>query len=647
MKTAKRKIYQTLITFVFVILQCVMSVHAEELTQSEESVSVNLAHEHTQDVCWTRTWVPCGGWWGSYFEEYVGATVYYCSNCNSSEIRNGVRLSQIHSGWEYKEHTGWHDGEYANRRICDQTIAGVFTVTKISPGEGNAEGTAAELVASVTSEDVGLSDTSFWWECPDHCVVEGDRVTISQNGVYSAMVRWRDNKTEVYHTTALDYVEISNPITLVFQSGGEVLDEVEVSYGDPLPEIEIPVKEGYLFKGYYVGLSDDEENTGEAGGENEDATAWYDGEGKPDRSVTITSSALEEILTAQWEARSYHVYYGEDSDGDGRGDSEFDAVYGEEYGPVEVDGEKRDGFVFDGYYLGSERVFDAAGQATGVWRWDGEGDIVLEAVYHRKTDSSSGHGDYEEEKEEPEPFRGVSDNGIQENGVSDNSISDNSISENSISENNISGNGTSGGGLQDERSESGRGNDYDRADGGSHGHSGNQEDRNLRPFYDGHSAGGDTDAADAASRENTVTQEMFSQRISENAALGKTTEAGVLRSGSIVVRTLEVAGITAGILGLAYLTGWMVIMKASFAELFSIRADDTKRRLGIVLILHGENAYHIRMKERMLEQGETGKYRIIFRKRFALKHANQDIIIHCGEKEISEIIRPEIIFFTE
>lgn len=657
MKTAKRKIYQSLITFILVVLQCVMSVHAEELTQSGESVSVNLSHEHTQDACWTRIWVPCGGWWSSYDEWYVGATVYICSNRNSSEIRNGVVLSDIHHGWIYNEHTGIHDGEYVNRQNCNQTVAGVFTVTKILPETENLEdaGTEtaqsvapAELVSDVTSEGVGISDPSFWWKCPDQSVVEGERVTISQNGIYCAMIKWRDNKTGIYHTTALNYVEISNPITLIFQSGGKILNEVEVSYGDPLPEIEIPVKEGYLFKGYYVGLSDEEENTEETGGENEDAVAWYDKEGNPDSSLRVTGSALEEILTAQWEAKSYHIYYGEDKDGDGKKDSEFDIIYGEEYEPVETDAEKREGYIFDGYYLGSERVFDADGNPTGVWHWDGEGDLVLEAVYHRIPDSSSGHGDHgnHEEEREPELPLSVSDHKVSGNGVSDNSISENAISENSISTNAPSDAEMPGGGSTDVYPESGKENVYDGADSDSYGGGRDPEEWN-RPLGDELSEDCDMETADTGFEEGGVTQEMFSQRLSEIAASGKMAEAGLLQNGSALTRAIEVTGITAGILGLAYLIVWMSITKASFAELFSIRADDTKRRLGIVMILHGENAYHIRIKERMMEQGETGRYRVVFRKRFAGKHANQDIIIHCGKKEISEIIRPDIIFFTE
>ena len=121
----------------------------------------------------------------------------------------------------------------------------------------------------------------------------------------------------------------------------------------------------------------------------------------------------------------------------------------------------------------------------------------------------------------------------------------------------------------------------------------------------------------------------------------------MLRNTSAAVRVLEVTGITAGTLGLVYLVVWLIITKASLAELHSIRVDGSRRRLGAALILHGENAFHIHIRERMLEKSETGRYQIIFRKRFAAKYANQDMIIHCQEKEIAEIIRPEIIFYIE
>lgn len=644
MKTAKRKIYLTLAALGLIVLQCTMSVHALGLVQSEESVSTTLYHEHTQADCFSRKWVPCGGWWSSYFEEYVGATVYVCTNGNSKETSNGVVLSEIHPGWEYKAHTGLHDGEYVNQMICDQTVAGTFTVTKVLPENGDTGEAAkasmpAELVASVTSQGTGISDASFCWRCPDQSVVAGERITISQNGVYCAMLDWRDSKTGVYHTATLDYVEISNPILLIFQSGEEVLEEIEVAYGDSLPDIGIPVKEGHDFKGYYVGLM----SGGEYGEENADTAVWYDEEGNPDRSVTVTGSALQETLTAKWEARSYHVYYGEDKNGDGTGDCELYVTYGEEYGPAQVNGEERGGYIFDGYYLGKEQVFDADGYATGVWRWDEEGDIILSAVYHKKPDPSSGHADQGDadgngEKEDRDTEAASS------GSVSSNNISGNGISGNNISENGVLGDGTSGNGSIGGHTESGREDPDGSTDGGRQEGRG---DENRRPFHDRISADYDGDVSDATSEVSVVVQEAVSHRISENMASGRMTETGLLRGSSTVVRALEVTGITAGILGLAYLTVWMVITKASFAELFSIRADESKRRLGAVLILHGENAFHIHIKERMLEKGETGRYQLIFRKRFALKHANQDILIHCCKKEIPELVRPDVIFFIE
>lgn len=653
MKTAKRKIYLTVAALAIIVLQCTMSVHAGGLEQSGESVSTTLYHEHTQADCWSRKWVPCGGWWSSYFEEYVGATVYVCTNGNSTDKSNGVVLSSIHPGWEYKAHSGLHDGEYVNQRTCDQSVAGTFTVTKIlsETEEPDGEAGPAVLSASVTSQGTGVTDVSIRFRCPDQSVVEGDRVTVSQNGAYCAVLEWRDAKTGVSHTTELEYVEISNPVLLVFQSGGTVLDEIEVSYGDPLPEIRIPVKEGHDFKGYYVNFTEEEEN----GGENADAAVWYDEQGSPDSRVTVTGSALQETLTAKWEPRSYHVYYGEDKDGDGIGDCELFVTYGEEYGPVEITGEKQAGYVFDGYYLGKEQVFDADGRAAGTWRWDGEGDLILRAVYHKKPESSSGQGGRDDGGKEENAVPGmpdsvsdiaVSDNSLSANSLSGNSLSVNSlsgnqISGNGISENGISGNGPSDSGFAGGRLESGHGQTDAKPDGVR------QEHGNNGPFHDRITAEHDSGVSDAASGDSGVTQEAVTQRISENMASGRVTEAGVLKGRAAVVRALEVTGMTAGILGLAYLAVWMVITKASFAELCSVRADETRRRLGAVLILHGENAFHIHIRDRLLEKGETGRYQVKFRKRFAVKHANQDIIIHCRKKEIAEVIGKDILFFTE
>lgn len=667
MKTAKRKFYQTLVALCLIVLQCTMSVQAEEmaqparsvsevgLVQSGESVSTTLYHEHTQADCWERKWIPCGGWWKSHFEEYVGATVYVCTNYYSTEISNGVVLSTIHYGWEYKEHTGWHDGEYINSRACDQTVAGTFTVTKVLSGNENTGGTETkesaeritqeELVACVTSEGTGVSNALFCWKCPDQSVVDGERVTITQNGVYCATLNWTDSKTGVSHTTSLDYVEISNPIILVFQSEGKTIDEIEVSYGNPLPEIEIPTRKGYDFKGYYTGGVEEGDNN-----ENTDAVAWYDEKGNPDKFIAVTGSALKETLTAKWEVRSYHVYYGEDRDGDGIGDHELYVTYGEEYGPMAIDAEKKDGYIFDGYYLGDEKIFDSEGNAIGVWHWDAEGDIMLEAVYHENPASSFAQEDldYRKKEEDIVPIlpAHVSGNSTLENSISENNISENSISNNIISNNNISGNEISGSSFTGEQS--GWGDTSDSIAGESAASDSHIEhengDRDL--FHDGissvHDSGNSGDAD-----ENIATQERVFHLVSENMTSRRTAETAVFHGSSAVVRAIEVTGITTGILGLTYLMVWMIITKASLAEIYSFRADESRRCLGAALLTHGENAFHIHIGERLLEKGETGRYQIVFRKRFAMKHTNRDIIIHCREKAISEVIRPDIVFYIE
>lgn len=674
MRTSKRKIYQTLFALCLIVLQCTMSVHAEglalsaesvsavSLVQSGKSVSVTLYHEHTQNACWERKWIPCGGIWRTAYEASEGATVYYCSNNRSTEIRNGVELLSIHTGWLCDEHTGVHDGEYVTSLTCTQSVVGTFTVTKVSTGTN-------ELVASVSHQGTGLSDVSIRWKCPDQSVIKGERVTISQNGIYSATLYWKDAKTGVDHTTTIDYVEISNPIILVFQSGSEVVDEIEAAYGDPLPDIEIPVWKGHDFKGYYVGIADE----GEDDEKNADAKAWYDEEGNPDKSITLTGSALKETLTAKWEARSYCVYYGEDKDGNGTGDYELHVTYGEKYGPIEVDAEERSGYIFDGYYLGDEKVFDSDGNATGVWRWDVEGEVILEAVYHKKQEVSSNQENQEvyedEEKGDGEVVSTTPDhvsdssgsnnnilnNSILSNRLSDNDISGNHISGNHISGNDISGNHISGDDFHDNPSDSERESVGSAADGSSHG--GNHdisheeyedtEGIDRKPFDVCISSKYDSSLFDADTDESIVAQETVTHQLSENLATKRTTEAGMLWNSTTAVKAIEVTGITAGTLGLVYLVVWMIITKASLAELYSVSADGSRRRLGAVLILHGENAFHIHIKERMLEKGETGKYQMVFRKQFAVKYANQDMLIHCRKKEISEVVRPEIAFYIE
>ncbi|MGN0325303.1 MAG: InlB B-repeat-containing protein [Lachnospiraceae bacterium] len=654
MKKTKYRFLQRLTGWLVIAVLCqnVQIVCAEELEQSEESISVTLYHEHTNTACWEEIWIPCGGFWCSNFEESVGATVYYCSNNTSTQTSNGVVLSSIHTGWVCDAHSGVHAGEYCSRQTCNLSRLGSFTVKK------EESETTKTLVATVEYSETQISDVSILWVYPDQTQEYGDSIQVSQNGVYKATLFWKDRMTGAQHQNTITYTDISNPISLIYQSGEEVLFEKEISYGSLLPEIEVPTRKGYEFAGFYVGQEQ-----------------WYDNSGAPNEFLRIKGRYLEQKLEAAWDSKSYHIYYGEDADGDGRKDRELTVTYGEPYGPIDPGNTEKDGYIFDGYYLDGECVFDAQGNGMGEWCWDLEGDIELEAVYEKDTtittdpgyqpsdnpsgdsqgnssgeshDSSSGNSSGQSSVTTPSqtmPEATVSDNNVSDNSVSDNNVSDNNVSDNNFADNNFSDN---------------NGSDYNVS---NNDISNQQVSQNIIPDDSGASAGGqEYDNRSGENRGNSQnTNRPTGNEMGEEES-GSTIESlprnmasgtedmelmELSRNRSALKTAAEITGITVGILGLAYLVFWLLITKVALAEVYAVRADDSRQRIGSVLLLKGENAFHISLNDRMLEKGETGKYQIVFSKTFVSKYQNEDIVIHGAGKTISEVIKSDIMCFIE
>lgn len=638
----------------------IMSVGAGALVQSGNRISVNLMHEHTEAACWEQKWIPCGGMWMSNFEPSVGSTVYYCSKHTSTEEVDGVVLASIHDYWVTNERSGAHSGEYISRMNCNTGVLGSFVINKTADEDNNV------LTASVVNSTGLISNASISWRRPDNSIVNGNRVFLSQNGIYTATLVWNDAKTGARHQSTLNYTDISSPVTLVFQSDGEILFEEVMSYGDLLPEIELPAKTGYNFLGFYAGN-----------------VMWYDGDAIKNESIRITGSSLEQIVEAVYEVRSYNVYYGPDKDNDGQKDHFFQVTYGEPYESVAVYDVQKEDWIFEGYYWNGEKVFDSKGRSTGVWLWDSEEDIVLEAVYrqiekpspddHNGMDQSNNSGSENQGNNSGGENQGHNSGGDDSNAShnssntpvieDDRNVSDNavSVSDNSSVSENLAGPDNYDDGSGDEsRGNDGRdglGSGNNRNTTGTTGsgsdiYQGRIEDDEEERNMSGRNTGGflnqryaaDQDV-DGDAEETDVLEEV--NLLPENLASDNSVELQRLKNRAILLKAVKVTGITVGTLGICYLIGWLLVSKFGLARIYSLQADGNKCQIGDALILRGENAFHVKIKDKVAQKGDTGRYQVVFSKSFVLRHHNQDIIIHCLGKSIAEIVRPDINMYIE
>ena len=74
-------------------------------------------------------------------------------------------------------------------------------------------------------------------------------------------------------------------------------------------------------------------------------------------------------LEAVFSPMSFTLYYGADADGDGRADKKVTVVYDSVPPVLDVpDTSSHRGYRFDGYYLGSRRLFDGNGKALSAWK---------------------------------------------------------------------------------------------------------------------------------------------------------------------------------------------------------------------------------------------------------------------------------------
>lgn len=336
------------------VLLCPIIADASELVQSPETVEIDLLHQHSGEKCYERVWVPCGGHWGTYFEPYVMATVYSCSNAYSNQVVNGVTLSSIHNSWVCNEMLGIHEGDYAASCICTENLMGHFSVTRKETDAGIV------LEAVLLDASAQLTEYSITW---NRGITQSDEnaswIIVPVNGVYTATIEWYDAKEEAWHQAAIDYTELSIPINIHYMVNEVSVSESIIRYGDAVGNVLPPTRSGYDFCGYYY--KEQLINNADGSAVNGTFADWEES---------------EVYLESAWKPRHYLIYYGEDLDEDGMLDESQEVIFGEEYQSITCP-ENRQGFSFRGYYIGNEQIFDSEGQPTNLWKWDLEGELTL------------------------------------------------------------------------------------------------------------------------------------------------------------------------------------------------------------------------------------------------------------------------------
>lgn len=223
--------------------------------------------------------------------------------------------------------------------------------------------------------------TWYWQANVDESVTDTDdneikiiatemNIPATTNGLYTAVLRFKcsNNWDEARISYIVDYLPFE--VKLKEELTGE--DYIFVfSSVNTLSVNQLPAKEGMIFKGY-------EQDNILLITENGEITEQF--------VVLWKSGQLKEVLTAKWEPKTYHVYYGKDEDKNGVPDLMMEVIYGESYQNVEPLPD-RGLSVFRGFYLGKDQIIDRNGKTKGAWIWDGPEDIILKAKYYRPAGS--------------------------------------------------------------------------------------------------------------------------------------------------------------------------------------------------------------------------------------------------------------------
>ena len=164
-------------------------------------------------------------------------------------------------------------------------------------------------------------------------------------------------------TLYAQWTAISYTVALDRQGGEGGTEESMATYGMALPGIEVPVRTGHTFGGYY-------------GGPNGTGTQYYTAEGKSARGWDVAGNAT---LYAQWTPNAYKVTL--DRQGGKGGAGSATATYGN--GMPDIKPPTRTGYTFGGYYSGMDgegtQYYTAAGKSAQVW--DVAGNATLYAQW--------------------------------------------------------------------------------------------------------------------------------------------------------------------------------------------------------------------------------------------------------------------------
>lgn len=332
---------------------------AADLEQSPDEVSMEIVHEHDDEACSTQVWIPCGGSWTN--DHHGSHRIHYCSNQKSDEIVNGHVLADIHGCdwyWGYTTEE-YHDGEYVTEFDCDLSTIGIFAIKRTEDEDG------IHLTAYTRVTDADLGDYTISWDdgtvgAPNSSVT----IDVDRRRTYTASLRWHDVKRNADFTDSLSYTDVSFPCRCKFISEDEVIEERSIRCGDRPEIMDVPVKEGYTFDGYY----------------NEDVQ-WIDGEGSPTPDFVISRSDYDLTLNAVWSAKTYELKIG---------DEVLSFIYEEPYDDIDIAGLglRKQGYEFDGISFDGELIFNEDGSAAGdgIWKWDIPEDAEAEVIWEKLPD---------------------------------------------------------------------------------------------------------------------------------------------------------------------------------------------------------------------------------------------------------------------
>ena len=349
------------------------SAKATEPVQSPDVYDITIRHEHERNRCYRMLWISCGGQWTNFTNE-EGKHVYSCTNQFSKRIVNGHPLTDAHFNKPYfygemDLKTEFHDGSYVEDLICDVDVLGTIRI------ERHMDDGHLRLLASVTDDSRYIEKYKLEWAENDSQLFMNWSTNLFTDirGTHELHASWYDPVTREWFYDTFEYTDFSLPLMVSLRSEGSELSTLSVPYGELPEHVEVPVRKGYDFCGY-----------------EKDGVYWIDKDGKPTAAFDAKMPESAISLDAVWSARKYTVCYGPDSNKDGVPDRTFDTEFDKAYSSVNVSGEIKTGYLFDGYKSDEENVFDKDGAPTGngIWRWDpkkdSRGRVILSEAFSPK-----------------------------------------------------------------------------------------------------------------------------------------------------------------------------------------------------------------------------------------------------------------------